>query len=149
MKLPIRLAARSLPVTAAVLFFVFATTAFAGAPLKGIDVKLGKNRGGGCAARTTGSDGTADFGVWPKGSYTITFDPPHRPADSNSGLATGRMAATTAVPVPAKLHIVITGATSGKMERDINSGASTERVAPLTLSLDGKQRLIVVVSAGD
>ncbi len=71
-----RIATKSLSAiaTAGVLIF-FAQAAFAGAPLKGIDVKLGKNPGGGCAARTTGASGTADFGVWPKGNYTLEIRP--------------------------------------------------------------------------
>ncbi|MDD5543968.1 MAG: carboxypeptidase-like regulatory domain-containing protein [Acidobacteriia bacterium] len=44
-----------------------------GAPLKGADVKLGKNPGGQAAARTTDSEGHFDFGVLPKGSYYLTF----------------------------------------------------------------------------
>jgi len=47
-------------------------------------VKLGKNPGGGCAARSTractggsnvavtAANGSADFGILPKGSYTVT-----------------------------------------------------------------------------
>ena len=62
---------RFVAIAAACLFL--AQTVFAGAPLKGIDVKLGKNPGGGCAARTTDASGTADFGVWPKGNYTLEF----------------------------------------------------------------------------
>jgi hypothetical protein len=46
-------------------------TAWAGAPLKGIDVKLGKNPGGSPAARTTNAEGKVDFGVLPAGSYYI------------------------------------------------------------------------------
>jgi hypothetical protein len=64
---------RFVTVAAACLFL--AQTVFAGAPLKGIDVKLGKNPGGGCAARTTDAGGKADFGVWPKGNYTLEFAP--------------------------------------------------------------------------
>lgn len=45
-----------------------------GAPLKGVDVKLGKNPGGSPAARTTGSDGTINWGVLPKGSYYLVLD---------------------------------------------------------------------------
>jgi hypothetical protein len=57
------------------LGFIALTTisAFAGAPLKGVDVKLGKNPGGGLASRLTGADGQFDFGVLPKGSYQVTF----------------------------------------------------------------------------
>ncbi len=43
-----------------------------GAPLKGVDVKLGKNPGGSPAARTTDEKGNFDFGVLPKGSYSLT-----------------------------------------------------------------------------
>jgi len=47
-----------------------------GAPLKGVDVKLGKNPGGSPAARTTDSKGKFDFGVMPAGSYYLVFDLP-------------------------------------------------------------------------
>ena len=55
--------------------FLIAGIAYAGAPLKGVDVKLGKNPGGGAAARTftTDANGKVTFGVLPKGSYTITL----------------------------------------------------------------------------
>jgi len=49
-----------------------------GAPLKGIDVKLGKNPGGGCAARTTTNDsGGYTFTGVPLGSYNIYADIPN------------------------------------------------------------------------
>jgi len=70
-----RIALKSLPVVAAATFILLAQLAFAGSPLKGVDVKLGKNPGGGCAARTTDAGGKADFGVWPKGNYTLEFAP--------------------------------------------------------------------------
>lgn len=136
---------RFIAVTAACLFL--AQTVFAGAPLKGVDVKLGKNPGGGCAARTTDAGGTADFGVWPKGNYTLEFSP----AASNDP-ATNRTpapSARTATQAATKLHVVISGAAAGKMERDVDTGASTERAAPMQFSLDGSQRLIVVVTAAD
>jgi hypothetical protein len=128
--------------TAACLFL--AQTVFAGAPLKGIDVKLGKNPGGGCAARTTDAGGKADFGVWPKGNYTLDFapaaanDPPAKAADRS-----------LVMPAVMKAHVVISGATGGKIERDVQAGASNERAAPIQFSLDGSQPLIVVVTAAE
>src|SRR6185312_10696789 len=54
-----------------------------GAPLKGIDVKLGKNPGGGCAARTTSdSTGAYSFTNVDTGSYHIFVDIPNYGMDS-------------------------------------------------------------------
>jgi hypothetical protein len=121
--------------------------ALAGAPLKGIDVKLGKNPGGGCAARTTDNAGKANFGVWPKGNYTLSFAPATAP--KSSGHATEReQNAKTAAPVASKLHVVIQGATGGKIEREIDASAdSAARVAPVQFSLSGSEELVVLVTA--
>ena len=145
-----RIAKQSLAIAAVFLFL--AQAAFAGAPLKGVDVKLGKNPGGGCAARTTGSDGTVDFGVWPKGNYTLSFFKSQMATEASSGKATGRTVAPPTGPgteTPVKLHLVITGTTEGKLERDHDSALPTGRAVPLEFSLDGKQRLVVVVTAAD
>src|SRR3984957_20470051 len=117
-----RIASKSLRVAAAATFILLAQFAFAGAPLKGIDVKLGKNPGGGCAARTTDTGGNADFGVWPKGNYTLEF----ALADSSTAAApatsrTQAPASKLVAPSPTKLHVVITGATGGKLERDFDA----------------------------
>ena len=136
---------RFVAVAAACLFL--AQTVFAGAPIKGVDVKLGKNPGGGCAARTTDACGKADFGVWPKGNYTLQFAPA---ADNMQ--ATNRAPAPTARTAPQaalKLHVVISGVTTGKIERDVGTGAATERAVPIQFSLDGTHRLVVVVTAAD
>jgi hypothetical protein len=54
-----------------------------GAPLKGIDVKLGKNPGGGCTARTTSdSTGYYSFTNVDTGSYHIFVDIPNYGMDS-------------------------------------------------------------------
>ena len=145
-----RIASQSLAIAVAFLFL--AQAAFAGAPLKGVDVKLGKNPGGGCAARTTGSDGTADFGVWPKGNYTLSFFKSQTATEASSGKATGRTAAPptgTGTEPSVKLHVVITGTTAGKLERDHDSALPTGRAVPLEFTLDGTQRLVVVVTAAD
>jgi hypothetical protein len=145
-----RIALKSLPIAAAATFFLLAQFAFAGAPLKGIDVKLGKNPGGGCAARTTDSGGKADFGMWPKGNYTLEFAPASSslaatPATSRTQAPATKPGATTSM----KLHVVITGASGGKLERDFDAGQSSDRAAPLQFSLDGKQSLVVLVTAAD
>jgi len=135
-----QLGSKSLFVAAAAVCLFLAQTVFAGAPLKGIDVKLGKNPGGGCAARTTDAGGNADFGVWPKGNYTLAFAPA-----AGNGQPAGR---TLPMPAVMKMRVVISGATGGKIERDLDS-SSMNRAAPLQFSLDGSQRLVVVVSAAD
>jgi hypothetical protein len=55
---------------------LLASVAYAGAPLKGVDVKLGKNPGGGASARTTNADGKLDLGVLPAGSYYLIIGAP-------------------------------------------------------------------------
>ena len=62
--------------------FAFATiiliafAAYAGAPLKGVDVKLGKSPGGGASARRTNADGKLDLGILPAGSYYLIISAP-------------------------------------------------------------------------
>jgi len=114
-----------LPALAAAALLASAQAALACSPLKGIDVKLGKNPGGGVAARTTDASGTADFGVWPKGAYTISISPP---ADG------------------APLHVQVIGADGGAMERDIRP-ASAARSAPIIFSLDGGMSLSLQVTS--
>lgn len=94
--------------------------AFAGSPLKGADVKLGKSPGGGGSARTTDANGVVDFGVWPKGNYTISI------ASAPGATAT------------------ITGAVGGTLERTVSADASA-RAAPIGFALDGKTPLRVQI----
>jgi hypothetical protein len=144
------IALKSLPSAAAATVILFAQLAVAGAPLKGIDVKLGKNPGGGCAARTTDAGGRADFGVWPKGNYTLEFtssasSPTAAPAASRTSSPATKPGTRAAL----KLHVVITGATGGRLERDLDAGQSTERAAPLVFTLAGTQSLVVLVTTAD
>ena len=59
-----------------------------GAPLKGVDVKLGKNPGGSPAARTTDGAGKIDWGVLAQGSYyLIVVGPTKQKNAANSNAA--------------------------------------------------------------
>jgi hypothetical protein len=97
--------------------------AFAGAPLKGVDVKLGKNPGGNCAAKTTDENGSVDFGVWPKGSYTVSVD---------------------SVLDQKPLQVTVKGTTDGAVTREIAS-ASAARSAPIAFQVDGTQHIAVAI----
>ncbi|HEY3025057.1 MAG TPA: carboxypeptidase-like regulatory domain-containing protein [Pyrinomonadaceae bacterium] len=52
--------------------------AVTGAPLKGVDVKLGKNPGGSPAARTTDKDGKINWGSLQPGTYSLEIVPPSK-----------------------------------------------------------------------
>jgi len=122
--------------------------ALAGAPLKGIDVKLGKNPGGGCAARTTDGSGKANFGVWPKGNYTLTLAPAAAPAMSVQNTARTQSAPSKASTLaPPRMHLTVTGVTGGKIERNLQPTDASERAVPIEFSLGGKEELVVVVTA--
>jgi hypothetical protein len=112
---------------AAALVLATSQPALAGAPLKGVDVKLGKNPGGSVASRTTDAAGRADFGVWPKGDYTLSLSAP---------------------PGSPGLHLVVTGPSAGPIEREVDAGGA-EREAALGISLNGATPLEVTITATD
>lgn len=96
-----------------------------GTPLRGIDVKLGKNPGGSAAARaTTDAAGNFTLPVVPAGSYTLTFDLPKE----------------TELEVSVKG--VVGGPATARMSAVVPSGA--KQAAPpatITLQSDGKSPL--------
>jgi hypothetical protein len=116
---------------------LFAVSAWAGAPLKGVDVKLGKNPGGSPAARTTSSDGKAGFGVLPAGSYYVVADAPKSVAE--------------------EAQIEISGATEGTVKKRWNFAQkkafgvdSTAREAgadKIVFTSDGKHPIDVAATA--
>lgn len=109
-------------------------SAFAGAPLKGIGVSLGKSPGGGCASRVSGANGEASFGVWPKGNYTVS-------------LSAANAAPNARGAKPETLHVEIRGAVGGPATH-VLSAATAERLAPFEVISDGKTPLVVKVSDG-
>lgn len=109
-------------------------SAFAGSPLKGIDVKLGRNPGGGCSARTSDANGNVNFGVWPKGNYTVALNASNMPVNAR-------------VAKPAKLHIEIHGAVQGTITH-VLPAADADGQAPIELVSDGKTPIIVSVNDG-
>ena len=66
----------------------------AGAPLKGVDVKLGRNPGGSPAARTTDANGHVNFGVLPKGSYYVILGAQKADGGSSAAAAISLAGAT-------------------------------------------------------
>ena len=132
----------------AILALLVATAAYAGAPLKGVDVKLGKAPGGGASARTSDEGGNVSFGVLSRGSYYLILTPPPPPASTKNR------------PAPMKACVVtVEGASGGPVHAEWNfqtsrvvsqQGGSTARSQNqdrVTFESDGKSSIDVVVSA--
>lgn len=92
----------------------------AGAPLKGVDVKLGKNPGGSPAARTTtDTKGKFNFGVVPAGSYILTLDLPGEPNNTGASGAAAKEKGPSAVNVKLAL-VTVEGAVAGRIKTGWN-----------------------------
>jgi hypothetical protein len=99
-----------------------------GAPLKGVDVKLGKNPGGKPAARTTDSNGKFDFGVLPAGSYYLIVslkDEPKTKGNSSGGVG-GNVSTSPSVDSRGgedveTCLITVEGAVGGTIKREVKT----------------------------
>jgi hypothetical protein len=128
--------------------------AVAGAPLKGVDVKLGKNPGGSPAARaTTDGNGKFNLGVVPAGSYILTLDfPEESKLNQGSGTLSTKEKGPSAVNVKLAL-ITVDGAVGGRMVRgwdpknkrsvDLTTKSTEKAAAPekIILESDGHNPL--------
>jgi hypothetical protein len=126
-----------------------AGVAIAGAPLKGVDVKLGRNPGGGASARTTDAGGKLDLGVLPKGSYyLIVVEPKTETAGATSSAAKSGGAA---VPDTKAGTIAISGAVGGPVSWDWSFGngrAAYRTASGAAAKLSLSQEKIVFESDG-
>jgi len=109
--------ARYLPLrstfASAALLLLLAGQAGAGAPLKGVDVKLGKNPGGGVMARTTtDGNGTFVFANLSAGSYWLTFDRVAEPKAVPESVASTRGAGLPAPQVTQARIAIVAGGTT-------------------------------------
>lgn len=93
-----------------------------GAPLKGVDVKLGRNPGGLMASRTTDQHGKFDFGVLPAGSYYLIVSLPKKTNNASDASTAARESNPSLADTKTCL-IIINGATAGT----INMGWDFER----------------------
>ena len=117
------------------IFLFFTLSAFAGAPLKGVDVKLGKAPGGTPVSRTTNNDGKAVFTDLKKGSYYVTVTFPTTPQSTER----------FGNPLLHYAHIFIDGTVRGRIERELDSAAINGRFEPMIFEIDGRRPVTVLV----
>ncbi|HKR02546.1 MAG TPA: carboxypeptidase-like regulatory domain-containing protein [Pyrinomonadaceae bacterium] len=81
-----------------------------GAPLKGVDVKLGRNPGGRENARTVKTDENGKFSIpdVPEGAYELTLSLPEEKGDATSR------------PKTVAVRIVLEGVEGGRLTKDVD-----------------------------
>lgn len=129
-----------------------------GAPLKGVDVKLGKNPGGQAAARaTTNAKGEFYFGAQPAGKYDLTVSPPPDFADTQAGGGADQRTNLNSSKSN-RLAITIDGVKGGPIKKDLDlkekEPDATQRVGKpkykditLTIETDGKAEVKGTITA--
>ena len=122
----------------------------AGAPLKGVDVKLGKNPGGSPAARTTSDEkGHFTFSNVAQGSYIVTLEPKLEPTNTNT-----RGSATPAEPRVTFCYITVDLPGGKKVEMGydlVKNKAFDPAIDPAklsTLRVKDFQDFVIVVPTG-
>ena len=120
-------------VVGCLLCLVAVQYAFAGVPVKGVDVKLGKNPGRAVASRVSRDAGEVNFGVLPKGNYTLT-------------ISAAKVAPSPRMARPERLHVEIRGAARGVVTHVLAAAGSD--TVPLDIVSDGKTPLVVTVNDG-
>lgn len=97
-------------------------TSVMGAPLKGVDVKLGKNPGGQAAARaTTNAKGEFNFGVQPSGKYDLIVIHPANSAETKTGGGADERASNLNLSKSNidRLAITIDGVIGGPLKKEL------------------------------
>ena len=129
-----------------------------GAPLKGVDIKLGKNPGGSPAARaTTNAKGEFNFGVQPAGKYDLIVSPPPDSADTQAGGAAEKRINLNSSRSN-RLAIVVDGVKDGPVKKDLDfkqkEPDTTKRVGKpkyeditVTIETDGKSEVKGTIAA--
>jgi hypothetical protein len=124
-----------------------------GAPLKGVDVKLGKNPGGSAAARaTTNAKGEFNFGVVPAGKYDLIVSPPSDLADTHAGGGAEKSINLNSSRSNVRLAIAIDGVKGGPIKKDLDfkpkEPDATQRAGKpkyeditMTIETDGKSEV--------
>jgi hypothetical protein len=134
--------------------------ATANAPVKGAEVRLGKNPGGGATARTTDAQGHASFGTVPAGQYQLTVDLQSKLYQWTKGSmdkTTARskspgVAPSAASAASTKVTVEVRGAKAGTITRTIDVGAAGMAAAraasaAITFETDGTTEVTVTILA--